>query len=529
VLLPALIALLLAQAPAPTQVQVLLHARFPASGAPPQLRIGDESFRGSTGLPCFYERRGYAPAWSAADAGALLETLDRAGGEGLRPEEYRGAALRQLAEAAESPSQTADFDLLLTDAFLRYASHVQSGRVDPERLYSDCQGTPPKAYLPNTDLPAVLEAALGSGSLRQVLDALPPPHEGYRRLRAALARYRQVEARGGWVAVPDGPTLRRGNRGERVEALRLRLVQAAVADAADAANAADTANLPAGDTAAGPPTPADVFDKPLAAAVQAFQERHGLDADGVAGAATLRALAEPAAAHVRQIELNLERWRWLPRDLGKRYVLVNIAGFGLDAVEDGRTALAMKVIVGKPYTRTPLFSGLMTRVIINPSWYVPNSIITKEIAPRLGRDPGYIQRENFEVLPTRDGRLALRQRPGPNNALGRIKFLFPNRFNVYLHDTPSRSLFGRTVRTFSHGCIRIEKPLEMAEWVLGPEWTPETIQAAIATGKERTVPVLRPIPVHVTYATAWVDAAGTLQIRTDVYGRDKPLDEALGE
>ncbi len=523
-LLPALLALLLAQAPAPTQVQAVLHARFPASGAPPRLRIGDESFRGAAGLPCFYERRGYSPAWNAADAGALLETLDRAGDEGLRPEEYRGTALRRFVEEAASPSQTAELDLLLTDAFLSYATHVQSGRVDPEKLYSDCQAAPLAAYLPGTDLSAVLEAALGSGNLRETLAALPPPHDGYSRLRAALARYRQVEALGGWVAVLDGPTLRLGGRGERVEALRLRLVQAAVADAA---NAADTA--PVDTAAAGPPPPADLFDKPLAAAVQAFQERHGLDADGVAGTATLRALAEPAAAHVRQIELNLERWRWLPRDLGERYVLVNIAGFGLEAVEDGRTVLAMKVIVGKPYTRTPLFSSLMTRVIINPSWYVPNSIVTKEIAPRLGRDPGYIQRENFEVLPTRDGRLALRQRPGPNNALGRIKFLFPNRFNVYLHDTPSRSLFSRTVRTFSHGCIRIEKPLEMAEWVLGPEWTPEAIQAAIATGKERTVPVLRPIPVHVTYATAWVDAAGTLQIRTDVYGRDKPLDQALGE
>jgi murein L,D-transpeptidase YcbB/YkuD len=334
-----------------------------------------------------------------------------------------------------------------------------------------------------------------------------PPHEGYRRLLEALDRYQQVEARGGWVPVPDGAALRPGDQGERVEALRLRLSQQADADAA----------------AAVPANPADLFDGPLSDAVLAFQERHGLEPDGVAGPATLRALAEPASAHVHRIELNLERWRELPEDLaggGDRYILVNIAGFQLDAVEDGRTALEMKVIVGKPYTRTPIFTGLMTRVVLNPSWYVPSSITVKEIAPRLRRDPGYLQRESFEVLPTRDGRLALRQRPGPNNALGRIKFLFPNRYNVYLHDTPARSLFSRTVRTFSHGCIRIEKPQELAEWVLGPEWTPEDIQEALAAGRERAVEVARPIPVHIVYWTAWVDDEGVLQMRNDVYGRD---------
>jgi murein L,D-transpeptidase YcbB/YkuD len=383
-------------------------------------------------------------------------------------------------------------------------------------------------------LPALLALLLAQAPVPQAqtfpASDTPSAHAGYLRLCEALTHYRQVEARGGWVAVPDGPTLRLGSRGERVEALRRRLVQASIADVEDVADVVDAASpLPAAPAPAGPPPPADLFDKPLAAAVQAFQERHGLDADGVAGPVTLRTLAEPASAHIHQIEINLERWRWLPRDLGERYVMVNIAGFGLEAVEDGRTVLEMKVIVGKPYTRTPLFSGLMTRVILNPSWYVPNSIISKEIAPRLGRDPGYLRRENFEVLPSRDGRLALRQRPGPNNSLGRIKFLFPNRFNVYLHDTPSRSLFNRTVRTFSHGCIRIEKPLDLAQWVLGPEWSGEAIQAAVAAGRERTVAVLRPVQVHVVYWTAWVDAAGTLQIRTDVYGRDKLAVQAPGE
>ncbi len=353
-------------------------------------------------------------------------------------------------------------------------------------------------------LPALLSLLLA------VPPPLPPAQQGYQLLFDALDRYRQVEAQGGWLPVPDGPALRFGDQGERVAALRGRLVQQAVADGAEAV----------------PPLPADRFDETLAAAVLGFQLRHGLEPDGVAGPATLRALAEPASEHVRRIAINLERQCELPEDLGERYVLVNIAGFQLQAVEDGRTALELKVIIGKPYTRTPIFTGLMTRVILNPSWYVPRSIVAKEIEPRLRRDPGYLERENFEVLPTRNGRLALRQRPGPDNALGRIKFLFPNPYDVYLHDTPSRTLFNRTVRTFSHGCIRVEKPQELAAWVLGPEgWTLEDVQDAVANGRERAVALTQSIPVHVVYWTAWVDANGVLQMRNDVYSRDQALGE----
>lgn len=493
-----LTALLQAQ-PAP-DAAALLRARFPASGAAPQLRIDEETFRGSADLACFYERRGYAPAWNRATEDELLGTLARAADEGLRPEAYRAGRLRQIE--AKTPAERVELDLLLTDAFLRYARDVQSGRVNPRSLYRDCAAVPAVS-----DLPTLLESGLSAGNLRQVLADLPPPHEGYRRLRDALARYRRVAAGDSWEAVPEGPAIRPGDLaagGERVEALRQRLAQAAEADAAPLA-------------------------EPLEQAVRDFQERHGLEADGVVGPQTLQALNEPVSEHLHQLELDLERWRWLPRDLGKRYVLVNIAGFWLHAVEDGRIALESKVIVGKPYTRTPMFSGAMTRVVFNPYWYVPNSIATKEIAPRLNRDPGYLARNHYEPIPGRSG-LALRQRPGPDNALGRIKFLFPNRFNVYLHDTPSRSLFSRTQRTFSHGCIRVEKPLELGDWVFqGTEWTPEALRAAIDTGRNREIALAHPIPVHVAYWTAWVDDAGVLQMRRDVYERDEPLENALGE
>lgn len=467
--MPYLILLLavLLQAPPP---DALLRARFPAGGAAPELRLGDETFRGSADLACFYERRGYAPAWSPGTAGELLDALASAADDGLRPETYRAGRLRELR--AGSPMEKAELDLLLTDAFLRYARDLRSGRVDPRTLYRDCAAAPSEA-----DLPSVLESGLASGSLKATLAALPPPFEGYRKLREALARYRQVKE---WF-----PT----------EHLEERLAQAAEADAG-------------------------------LATIEDFQARHGLEPDGVVGPKTRAALNVPVSEHILQLELNLERWRWLPRDPGKRYVLVNIAGFWLNAVEDGNVALESKVIVGKPYTRTPMFSAAMTRVVFNPYWYVPNSIATKEIAPKLRKDPGYLARNHYEQIPGRPG-LALRQRPGPDNALGRIKFLFPNRFSVYLHDTPSRSLFDRTERTFSHGCIRVEKPLPLAEWVL--RQGAEEIQAQVDAGREKQVVLDEPIPVHVAYWTAWVDGSGVLQMRRDVYERDEPLENALPE
>jgi murein L,D-transpeptidase YcbB/YkuD len=236
----------------------------------------------------------------------------------------------------------------------------------------------------------------------------------------------------------------------------------------------------------------------------------------------------PAEQRVRQIEINLDRWRWLPRDLsdsGERYIMVNIAGFHLDVVENGQPVLSMKVVAGKPTTRTPMFSGRMTNVVLNPYWNVPPDIARKEVLPRIAREPGYAEAEGLEVQGTE-----VRQKPGPKNSLGRVKFLFPNRFNVYLHDTPARALFSRTVRSFSHGCIRIEKPVELAEYLLkdDPRWTPEKIAATIARGREAWVTIPNPLPVHLAYWTAWVDDAGTVQLRDDLYGRDKPLLKILG-
>ncbi|HEX5720032.1 MAG TPA: L,D-transpeptidase family protein [Thermoanaerobaculia bacterium] len=334
-----------------------------------------------------------------------------------------------------------------------------------------------------------------------------PAHEGYERLEQALERYRGIAGRGEPEPVPPGPSLELGAEGERVAALRARLAAAAEAEAAEP--------LPETEFP-------EVFDATLEEAVRAFQERHGLLADGIAGAATLTELNRTAEDQIRKIEVNLERWGRMPADLGERHILVNIAAFRLDAIEDGRSVLDMRVIVGRTDTRTPIVSSAIEHVVLNPSWYVPRSIASKEIWPK-GRS--YLQRNGFEVLP--DGKL--RQRPGENNSLGRVKFRFPNPFGVYLHDTPSRSLFDRTVRALSHGCVRLERPADLAAWVLrdDPQWSPEAIQDALDSGRERAVALSEPIPVHIAYWTAWVDDHGTLWFGQDIYDQDRELTSSM--
>lgn len=496
----------------PQLVQVILRARIPVSGKAPELAGGGPPFLASSALPCFYERRGFAPAWSDGqelrrDVDDLLAAIEEAAGEGLNPEDYLLPDLRRRAGTAgraPDPSQLAELDLLLTHASLTLGGHLRHGRVNPSAVYRDCvyEST-------EVDLPSLLQRGLDEGRVREVLEELAPSHPVYQGLKLARGFYRGIVALGGWPMLPAGPSLKPDARDPRVEALRARMEASAFV--------------------AGAPEGRDLYDAPLQAAVVAFQERNGLEPDGIVGPATLEALNVPADERLRQIEVNLERWRWLPRDLGRRYIAVNTAAFMLDVVEDGRTVLPMKVVVGKPATRTPMFTGRMTYLVLAPYWNVPPSIARNEILPRVKRDPGYLSRNGYEMSTT-GGRVSIRQRPGANNALGRIKLMFPNRFNVYLHDTPSRSLFDRATRAFSHGCIRIEKPLELAEYLLRdqPEWTRERMLAVIAQGRERSVPLKEPLPVHVVYWTVWVDGAGVVQFRKDLYGRDAALAKALG-
>jgi murein L,D-transpeptidase YcbB/YkuD len=525
--------------PVSDEVREALRNRIEAGRADQTLSACDERIHASAALAPFYEARDYRPAWTddrgpRKQALELMGAIGEAGDEGLNLEDYHFAAIsRNLdrlgysrgSDAGADPAILVDLELLLTDGFLIYASHLLSGRVNPDTVDPEWFANRREA-----DLAIVLERALSEDRIKGALRDLLPVHPGYTMLREALRTYRQIEVSGGWVKVPNGPKMTKGQRGHRIVQLRKRL-------------------LATGDLEEGASTDAPEFDETLEQAVRRFQARHGLEEDGVVGRETLSALNVAVEDRLHQIQVNLERWRWLPKDLGNRYVLVNLANFELEVVEAGRRVMDMRIIVGMGYRRTPVFTGKMTYLVLNPSWHVPPKIARLDKLPLIRKDPGYLSREHFRVfegwgaeateidpatvrwskVSRGNFRYHFVQDPGPWNALGRIKFMFPNPFDVYIHDTPSRELFQKTVRTFSSGCIRIEKPIQLAEYVLAGDlkWNDETIMAALETGREQTVRLPAPIPVHLLYWTAWVDPSGTVQFRKDVYGRDWRVLEAL--
>jgi L,D-transpeptidase YcbB len=471
-------------------------------------------------LARFYAARGDAPAWTEERARALVHVLDRADEEGLRPDDYRPEVLAGLLAKGAGP----EVELLASQLLLGYLDHLRNGRVSP--TIADPHTYPPE---PREDVVPRAVAIAGSTDLEAALVEAAPGNPYYRRLRRALAAHRALAEDGGWPMLPEGPTLRTGDSDPRVSVLRERLVV--------------TGEL--GREAAH----GQLFDEVLERAVRDFQRRHGLLVDGLVGPMTRRALNVDAHARVRQIVANMERWRWMPDSLGRRYVLVNLPGFDLSMVEDGAQTLRMRAIVGREYRRTPVFSDRISYLEVNPYWNVPDSIARNDILPRVRQNPAYLREQGIRVLSdwsheateidprqidwdrVSGARLPFRfrQDPGPLNALGTIKFMFPNRFAVYLHDTPTPELFDRAVRTFSSGCIRVERPYELAARLLAGTGldSPEAVRDLIATGRTRSVRLPEPVPVHLVYATAWLGDGGVMQFRDDVYGRDEVLVRAL--
>ena len=526
-----------------SRVGELLRIRIDVAGDPPLLYVAGKKIHAVDALPRFYELRNFQPAWTVQgkpmeNMSTFLTALNAADQHGLRPEVYHADTIHEILESLNkiehiSPDPDfyllADLDLLLTDAFLTYGSHLLAGQVNPETFDPEWI-----ANRRGADMAMILQNALNSGKIYESLRSLWPKHEGYLRLYETFNQYRSLLESGvRFSRLPDGPKMELGNRSDRVAMLRSRL--------ADEPELQD--GFLAGET--------DLFDKNLKMAVIDFQSRHGLEMDGIVGRQTLAALNTSLEEKVDRIRLNLERWRWLPEDLGYRSIQVNIADFRLKVVEDEQTVLEMKIIVGKDYRKTPVFSDRISYMVLNPSWNVPRSIAVNDKLPLIRKNPGYLVQQKMRVYSSwkADAReinpydinwsnvtksnfnYRLRQEPGPNNALGRIKFMFPNRFNVYLHDTPSRELFNRTSRTFSSGCIRIQKPEELALYLLkdDPRWNPEKFRKTLDNMKEQSIRLLSPVPVHLLYWTVFVDDDGVVQFRNDIYERDEQLAIALEE
>jgi murein L,D-transpeptidase YcbB/YkuD len=436
---------------------------------------------------------------SCASAQPAPETVARCSPAPLTAQERRllWEAIQRSEERTEAPESSLD-DATISATVRRYAMVQLGQRVRPSEI-EDLWAIEP----PRRDVPAELQTARAEGKLAEWLKSLEPLHADYRRLASERCRYSLISEAGGWRTLPPGVTLKRGEEGDGVLALRARLIVEGYVV------------TPAGREA--------VFDQDLADQLRAFQRRHDLDEDGVLGPETRRELDVSAEDRLGQIEANLERWRWLPRRLPSDRLEVDTGAAVATLYVAGEPALEMRVIVGDPQHKTPMFASQIEAVVFNPPWNVPASIASKEILPKAARDPGYLARNRFVRTP--DG---LRQQPGPANALGLVKFDLRNPFGVYLHDTPGRSAFARRVRALSHGCMRLERPRELAARLLGPQgWSRDRIDQAIAEGTTLRVSVRAPMPLYVVYRTASVDAYGWATFSRDRYGWDRKLLMAL--
>lgn len=481
----------------------------------------------------FYEKRQFAPAWleqgkPTARAGLLLAALQKASQEGLNPADYGVARITNLMERGDSPDALAELEVLLSHGALDYGRDLATGRLAPMSIDSELY-----VEKREIDVLTLLNRLATVPDPGAELAALPPRRSEYQRLKVALQQYREMAAAGGWRPVPvTDVSLKPGGNDERLPALRARLRV--------------TGELPAD-----APVPADptLFDEATIAALKTFQARHGLEPDGVLGRQTLLALNITAEQRVAQVALNMERWRWMPIDMGRSYILVNLAAFQLSIFDQGQVVHEARVVVGTSNTRTPVFSRKMTYLEVNPYWHVPSKIVRDEIFPKAKRDPAYLAKQGYELLSdwteqavpvdprTLDWvhmtslRYRVRQVPGDKNSLGRIKMMFPNEFDVYLHDTPSKNLFNRANRTFSHGCIRVEHPFDVAETILRltgtKDWDRPRLDEALATNQRTIVRLKQPIPIHISYVTAFVADDGTVNFRSDIYGRDRKLATAM--
>ena len=493
------------------------------------LQIEGAQIASVTVLPEIYEINGFQLlGTNPKNVEDLINAIKTMEEEGLRPDDYHFKQIEQLRSrigsgGASDPELLANFDILLTDGLIRMGYHLVFGKVDPETHNPHWN----LAVEIDDDAPIeFIQEILDSGNLAKKIETLKPQNIIYSRFKAALKKYRAIKADGGWQPVPSGPTLKKGMQDNRVSLLRNRLQITG-----------DLSNESAD---------SEIFDDQLEQAVMRFQRRHHLTADGSVGKQTLEALNMPVENKIDQIRINLERLRWVLHAIEGPFVIADIAGFEVFMYKDDEIAWRSRVQVGKPYRQTPVFKSEIKYLVLNPTWTVPPGILAKDILPAVKKDPNYLKDRNIRVI-DRKGKTVnqdtidwskysarnfpyqLRQEPGPNNALGLIKIMFPNEHLVYIHDTPSKSLFERTDRTFSSGCIRTEKPFELAEILLDDpgKWNKESFKRVIDTRKTQTVMLPKHIPVLLFYWTASVEPDGKVRFKKDPYKRDDAILKGL--
>ena len=488
----------------------------------------------------FYQQVGYHAVWTGPDGllphgERLLQTITNASTAGLNLKDYLfpGAhnALVDFTQAPDHhlPQKIASYlrsDIVLTERILRYANHVYQGRVMPEQIYGSWLA--PKRPTPR-NIPDELAQSIRDDCFEAFIESLHPVSENYQRLRSALLQYERIRQNGGWLPIDTGPTLQIGDQGPRVAMLKYRLKLTA-----DGFENVRIEN--------------DRFDECVRSAVKHFQRRHGLKEDGLVGKQTLAELNVSVEKRIDQLQLSMERWRWYPDSFGDRFLMVNIPAFSLTIVESGSRVDRIRAIVGKKNRQTPIMSGQMTYIEFNPYWNIPQKIARKDILPRIKNDPAYLINQGIRVFDSWDQNAQaldpaciewdklsagyfpyrLRQDPSRRNALGQIKFIFPNAKSIYIHDTPGKSLFSRHERAFSSGCVRIETPLSLALELLNDQrWNRDRLKRVTSREQPVSVVLEKPMPVHLVYFTAWVDEDQTINFRKDIYGHDARLFQAL--
>lgn len=511
------------------QAQQLLQQRLEQLYFEVETSIGKEPVYATGYLLDLYRKNQFNLLWSnPSSITQLMSAIHASADEGLIPDDYHLKALAQyghdLNEHASLAKQV-EYDLLLSDAMILLGHHKRDGKVDPRKVEDkkNLEPATPRSWSVDTYL-----IAIKNGTVRKTLDKLSPHHPSYVNLKEALNRYKQIAGKSAWRQIPAGQSLKPGMVDHRVPAIRQRLAASGEYHAKGGGEAA-------------------LYDDHLVTAVKAFQARHHIEPDGVVGNSTIKAMNITVVERINQIRVNLERTRWVIHDMPNSSLIVDIAGFMVQYYHDNKMIWKSKVMVGKPFHQTPVFRSAITYIVLNPTWTPTPDIVKNETVPSIIKDPEFLAKQRMRVLDSSgaeidphsipwkqyQGRVlpyTLRQDPGVDNSLGLIKFLFPNPYHVYLHDTPSKSLFGRTQRAFSHGCIRVQNPLELGRLILandpGNPTSIDKMDQVLASGKTSTVILKQPLPVYLMYLTTSVQD-GKVMFKPDLYNRDEGIVAAL--